>query len=331
MNPDSHPLLERSPVIQAFGSLVSVRLGLAVDVRHRSVASLNRLLAHTMALRDLYKKAHWQTSGATFYELHLLFDKHHGEQEMIMDALAERVQALGGVARALSHDVVEETRIARAPSGVESAANQLRRLVDAHEFILLEARPLARDVASLGDDGSNDLIVSQVVGIELLHRLVFLGLSIFSNQPDDSFPHGVRINPLEKGSLNAQSHYAAAHQQTVDAPLLGLLTNDGSPNQPVIAKPVGYMQIVYTILLRLHKTSDLLNLIALGRQIKLIRLIEQLHHTIQRIMMREIDRNLNFERLQVLIKRNSRALCSLTLRVRLILRHSHLVFFGQGQ
>ena len=163
MNSESQPLLEKSPVIQTFGSLAAVRLGLAVDVRHRSVVSLNRLLAHTIAIRDLYKKAHWQTSGPTFYELHLLFDKHYDEQELVMDALAERVQALGGVARALARDVVEETRLARAPSGVESASSQLRGLVDAHEFILEEARPLAREVAKLGDEGTNDLIVSQVV------------------------------------------------------------------------------------------------------------------------------------------------------------------------
>jgi starvation-inducible DNA-binding protein len=154
---------EKSAVVQAFGSLVPVRLGLAEDVRHRSVSALNRLLAHTMALRDLYKKAHWQTSGPTFYELHLLFDKHHDEQQAVLDALAERIQALGGVARALAHDVVEETRLARAPSGVESSVNQLRRLVAAHEFILVEARPLARDAAAAGDEGTNDLIVGQVV------------------------------------------------------------------------------------------------------------------------------------------------------------------------
>jgi len=156
-----HP--EQAPVVQAFGSLAPVRLGLAEAVRHQSVAALNRLLAHTMALRDLYRKSHWQTSGPNFYELHLLFEKHYAAQEELMDVLAERVQALGGVARALAHDVVEETRLARAPSGVESAVNQLRRLVDAHEFILLEARPLAREAAAAGDDGSNDLIVSQVV------------------------------------------------------------------------------------------------------------------------------------------------------------------------
>jgi starvation-inducible DNA-binding protein len=156
-----HP--EHSPVIQAFGSLAAVRLGLTEQVRHRSVAALNRLLAHTMALRDLYRKAHWQTSGPNFYGLHLLFEKHYGEQEQLMDALAERVQTLGGVARALARDVVEETRLARGPSGVESAVDQLQRLVDAHEFLLQEARPLAREAAAAGDDGSNDLIIGQVV------------------------------------------------------------------------------------------------------------------------------------------------------------------------
>jgi starvation-inducible DNA-binding protein len=154
---------ERGEVVQAFGTLESSRIGLGEPVRAKSVAALNRLLAHTMALRDLYKKAHWQTSGASFYELHLLFDKHHDEQVEIMDALAERVQTLGGVALALAHDVVEETRIARAPRGRERVVDQLRRLVDAHEIVLEEARPLAREAAERGDDGSNDLIVSQVV------------------------------------------------------------------------------------------------------------------------------------------------------------------------
>ena len=100
---------------QAFGSLVPVRLGLAQDVRHKSVMSLNRLLAHTMALRDLYKKFHWQASGATFFELHQLFDKHYAEQEVLMDEIGERIQTLGGVARASARDIVEETRLARPP------------------------------------------------------------------------------------------------------------------------------------------------------------------------------------------------------------------------
>jgi starvation-inducible DNA-binding protein len=159
---------EDDAVIQDFGTLQVSRIGLAADVRMLSVAALNRVLAHTMALRDLYKKAHWQVSGATFYELHLLFDKHHGEQVELMDALAERVQTLGGVALALAHDVAEESRIARAPRGREAVVPQLRRLVDAHELILTEVRPLAQEAAVRGDDGTNDLFVSQVVRLNEL-------------------------------------------------------------------------------------------------------------------------------------------------------------------
>lgn len=163
MNHDTLPHPEQAPVIQASGHLALVRLGLTAPVRHRSVTALNRLLAHTMALRDLYRKDHWQSSGPNFYTLHLLFEKHYVEQEQLMDALAERVQTLGGVARALASDIVEEARLTRAPSGVESELDQLRRLVDSHELLLQEAPPLAREAATAGDDGSNDLIVGQVV------------------------------------------------------------------------------------------------------------------------------------------------------------------------
>ena len=173
---------EQGPVVQAFGSLGPSRIGLHEEARAKSVAALNRLLAHTMATRDLYKKAHWQTSGATFYELHLLFDKHYGEQVEIMDALAERVQTLGGVALALAHDVVEESRIARAPRGREHPVDQLQRLLDAHEILLEEARPLAREAAERGDDGTNDLIVSQVVRTDELQSW-FVGEHLAARDP----------------------------------------------------------------------------------------------------------------------------------------------------
>lgn len=148
---------------QPFGTLNEVRLGLSAEVRHRSVRALNRLLAHAMAMRDRYKKAHWQTSGSTFYGLHLMFDKHYEAQLEIIDALAERVQLLGGVALATAQDLVHESRIARAPSGAETPLQQLAGLLDAHEFLLVEARPLARAAAELGDDGTNDLIVGTVI------------------------------------------------------------------------------------------------------------------------------------------------------------------------
>lgn len=160
---DTNASKDHSGVVQEFGELHPVRIGLDAQTRSQSVRALNRLLAHTMALRDAYKKAHWQTSGATFYELHLLFDKHYGEQADVMDTLAERIQTLGGVTFALAADIAGESMITRAPRGRESARAQLERLAAAHETILLDARPLAREADDAGDDGTNDLIVSEIV------------------------------------------------------------------------------------------------------------------------------------------------------------------------
>jgi starvation-inducible DNA-binding protein len=150
-------------VTQSYGQLLPVRIGLADEVRHKSVMALNRILAHTLALRDLYKKNHWQTSGVTFYQLHLLFDKHYSEQDDLADAVAERVQTLGGVALALAQDVAQESRISRAPRGREAPIAQLEELLRAHETILKDARVLAREATDRGDDGTNDLLVSQIV------------------------------------------------------------------------------------------------------------------------------------------------------------------------
>jgi starvation-inducible DNA-binding protein len=150
-------------IVQPFGHLLSVRVGLSAEVRHKSVGALTRLLAHTLALRDLYKKAHWQTYGVTFYQLHLLYDKHADEQAAIADELAERIQMLGGVCLALAADVVQESRIARAPRGRESTRPQLERLVEGHSMIIGEARDLARTAAEVGDDGTNDLIIGRII------------------------------------------------------------------------------------------------------------------------------------------------------------------------
>jgi starvation-inducible DNA-binding protein len=126
----------RDDVIQEFGTVYPVPIGLGENVRGASTDALNQLLADTMVLRDLYKKHHWQVSGATFYQLHLLFDKHYTEQVELMDELAERVTSLGGVPLAAPHDVAEASSIPRPPKGRESVPAQLSRLLDAHEQIL---------------------------------------------------------------------------------------------------------------------------------------------------------------------------------------------------
>ena len=161
---EAQPIMgQRAKETQAFGTLLRYPLGLADETRAASVAGMNQILADTITLRDMYKKHHWQLSGPTFYELHLLFDKHAGEQTELVDALAERIQTLGGVAIAMAFDVAEMTRIEKPPRGREEVPVQLSRLLEAHEHILIESRSLAKKAAELGDDGTNDLLVSDVI------------------------------------------------------------------------------------------------------------------------------------------------------------------------
>lgn len=149
--------------IQPFGHLVKLPIALAENACKEGVENLNQLLADTMTLRDLYKKHHWQTAGPTFYQLHLLFDRHYEAQNELVDKIAERIQLLGGISIAMAHDVAETTLIPRPPKGREEVPVQISRLLHAHEIVLKEARAMARRAAESGDDGTNDLIVSDVI------------------------------------------------------------------------------------------------------------------------------------------------------------------------
>ena len=157
-------LHQRAGEIQRYGTVNHLLpLELEEPVRLEMTAQLNQLLADTMTLRDLYKKSHWQVAGPTFYQLHLLYDKHYDEQVELVDSIAERIQLLGGVSIAMAADVAETTQIERPPRGREEVPVQLSRLLDAHQVIIRQARTLARRASLIGDDGTNDLVVSEVL------------------------------------------------------------------------------------------------------------------------------------------------------------------------
>ncbi|MFC9925838.1 Dps family protein [Streptomyces sp. NPDC127190] len=160
----SQPWLhQKGEIIQEFGTVKQFPLGLSYETRMYSCQRLNKVLADTQILYGLYKKHHWLMRGATFYQLHLVLDKHAGEQLELVDALAERVQTLGGVAVGDPRHVAEITSIPRPPDGVEEVPAMLSRLLEAHEVILTEAHDAATRTAELGDDGTNDLLVSQAI------------------------------------------------------------------------------------------------------------------------------------------------------------------------
>ncbi len=155
---------QQAKEIQKFGTVIrDLPIGIDAKARQQVCEKLNLLLADTASLRDLYKKSHWQVGGPTFYQLHLLFDKHFEQQVELVDLIAERIQILGGVSVAMAHDVAELTRLQRPPKGREEVPVQISRLLEAHELILKDARKQAKEASDLGDDGTNDLLISDVV------------------------------------------------------------------------------------------------------------------------------------------------------------------------
>ena len=160
----SQPLLhQQGGEVQQFGTLRLLPIGLAHEARLESCQLLNHILADTFILQSLYKKHHWRVRGHTFYQLHLLLDKHADEQLELIDLLGERVQTLGGVAVADPRHVAELTGIPRPPNGVEQVPAMLSRLLDAHETIIGKVRYAVARTAANRDDGTNDLLVSDVL------------------------------------------------------------------------------------------------------------------------------------------------------------------------
>jgi starvation-inducible DNA-binding protein len=150
--------------IQAFGSVIAdMPHRLDAKVRARMVGMLNQLLADSISIRDMYKKHHWQVSGPTFYQLHLLFDKHYEEQTEMVDTIAERIQLLGGVTVAMGGDAAEMTKIPRPPKGKEEVPVQISRLLEAHKLIMEACHQIGEAADDAGDDGTNDMVISDIL------------------------------------------------------------------------------------------------------------------------------------------------------------------------
>jgi starvation-inducible DNA-binding protein len=160
----SQPALHQTSVeIQPFGTLRLLPISLSSEAREQSCQILNRVLADSQILYGLYKKHHWLMRGLTFYQLHLLLDKHAAEQLELIDLIAERVQTLGGVAVGDPRHVAEITTVPRPPDGAEEVLAMLSRLLEAHEIVIAKCRDGIEQTARNEDAGTNDILTSEVL------------------------------------------------------------------------------------------------------------------------------------------------------------------------
>ena len=139
------------------------RNDLPAELRSKLEKLLNARLADALDMEAATKQAHWNVKGPHFIALHELFDRVHTNIEEHVDTIAERIQLLGGISIAMAHDVAETTKIERPPRGREEVPVQISRLLDAHQIIIGYCRTLAARADELGDDGTNDTVVSDVL------------------------------------------------------------------------------------------------------------------------------------------------------------------------
>ena len=156
-------LVQKAPELQRFGSLRLLPIALSAEARGQSAQILNGILADTTILYALYKKHHWLVPGPTFYQLHLLFDKHAEEQLELIDLIAERIQSLGGIAVGDPRHAAELTTIPRPPDGAEEVPVMISRLLDAHETIIEKVRKGLDATEKNKDLGTNDLLMGDVL------------------------------------------------------------------------------------------------------------------------------------------------------------------------
>ena len=156
-------LVQKAPELQRFGGLRLLPIALSAEARGLSAQLLNAILADTTILYALYKKHHWLVAGPTFYQLHLLFDKHAEEQLELIDLIAERIQSLGGIAVGDPRHAAELTTIPRPPDGAEEVRVMIGRLLDAHEIIIEKVRKALDATEKSKDLGTNDLLMGDVL------------------------------------------------------------------------------------------------------------------------------------------------------------------------
>jgi starvation-inducible DNA-binding protein len=129
------------------------------NLRH-TITVLEELLTQSICLRDLYRKARWQTADIRYRRLHQMFDRHYKEQLQLVDVLMDRIRVLGGGRQIFARNFLQETRFARALRGNKAAGHLLNELLDAHESLLNTGRP---NRSSVNAQWAHDFVLGQVV------------------------------------------------------------------------------------------------------------------------------------------------------------------------
>jgi starvation-inducible DNA-binding protein len=169
--------------------LIQPNIGLDRDVRRSVVELLNITLADEAVLTTKTRSAHWNVSGADFFELHTLFETQYQLLNNISDDIAERARMLGGFAICSLEEFLSHTRLEEQPGDVPDI---LRLLAD-HETSIRFLREDARKCTEeYEDEGTFGLLVSVM---RLHEKMAWMLRSYIENEPF----HGENQNKVYAG------------------------------------------------------------------------------------------------------------------------------------
>ena len=115
-------------------------IGIADKHLDKSVALLSVVLADEMTLYIKTRKFHWNVSGASFMELHKLFQGQYTELEETIDEVAERINKLGGKTIGTMDEFLKLTRLKESPDKYPTQKDMMKELLHDHESVIVQLR-----------------------------------------------------------------------------------------------------------------------------------------------------------------------------------------------
>ena len=138
-----------------------INIGIADKDRKKIADGLSRLLADTYSLYLKTHYFHWNVTGPMFNTLHLMFETQYTELALAVDAIAERIRALGYPAPGTYKEYAKLSSIPEE-DGVPEATEMIRKLVEGQEAVVRTARSLFPAIDAAGDEPSADLLTQRM-------------------------------------------------------------------------------------------------------------------------------------------------------------------------
>jgi starvation-inducible DNA-binding protein len=144
-------------IVQPQTDFYPTRIDLAADIRTAVVNILSQTLASSLDLKTQTKQAHWNVKGMDFIQLHEMFDEMAGELEEFVDMVAERITALGAVAKGTARVAAEASILPEYPLNAVSGKEHLVALADRYAAYGKHLREAIDQTDTAGDADTADL------------------------------------------------------------------------------------------------------------------------------------------------------------------------------